>query len=300
MYNETSTPILNNFDAKLIEFGVPYDIIRRTDDNVRKFKNAFSNFNTPIIKDCLEKDKKVMEIVLNNYIDNDHLYHLIRVSVNDYLSFDYLDIFYDNGYILSQFLDEGYVSELFKMVFNTMKNYGRRVFENNNFKKPSEEDIEAFYNRSIADRNFTVYVGNYILMKMLLEKEVSNEKTTVEYSRHYGRVITNIFSSSLVGDAIKEILLAMINRLDFNQRNDATTHFIRYSVMYGDEELKEIAKNISNKHGWAKKLCNDLYEQIKVSEKFAKSNVTPVTTAMLNDYLVAVGANPPYLRRGND
>jgi hypothetical protein len=305
MYNETSTPISNNFDAKLIEFGVPYDIIRRTDDNARKFKNAFLNFNTPMIKDCLEKDKNVMEIVLNNYIDNDHLYHLIKMSVNDYLSFDYLDIFYDNGYILSQFLDEVYISELFKMVFNNMKNYGKRVFENNNFKKPSKEDIEAFYNRSIADRNFTVYVGNYILMKMLLEKEVSNEKTTVVYSRHYGRVITNIFSSSLVGDVIKEILLAMINRLDFNQRNDATTHFIRYSVMYGDEELKEITKNISNKHEWAKKLCNDLYEQIKDSEKFAKSNRTPwstvatVTTTMLND-LVTVGVNPYNLRRGDD
>jgi hypothetical protein len=167
IYNETSTPINANFDSKLIEFGVPYDIIRRTDDINKKVKNAFVSFNVNMIKDCIKTDKNCLHKVLCDYFDHETTYRTILQSITDYLSFDYLDLIYDNGHTLNTYLDSSYVAEILKSSFNNLKSAGRQLYRNSVMEKPSEERIEAFYNEELKNRNDVIYIGNYLILKKL-------------------------------------------------------------------------------------------------------------------------------------
>ena len=262
MYNETSTQFPNNFDGKLLEYGVPYDIIRRTDNEIKRLRDALISMNVPIVKLSIQKDKSLLAKAIKEYIDEEHFYRIIRQTLIDFVSFDYLDLIYDNGYCLSDFMESGYVSELFKNVLNAIRCSGRYVFTGNVLNKPTEEEIDMFFNEKLTSRNMVSYVGSYLMLKKMIKKE---EGKTVDYNRIYGKLASVIYHNGICGTLIKELLYMMIGRIS-STSCDATNCFIRYCVLYGDEEMKQTAKEMADKSASLKRIYDDLTRQTMQSE----------------------------------
>ena len=247
VYNESSMSINVNFDSKLIEFGVPYDVIRRTDDINKKVRNAFTSFNVSMIEDCIKKDKKCLHRALVDYFESETIFHTIYNSVVDYLSFDYLNIIYDNGHYLSEYLDSGYIAEILKGSFNNLKAASRQLYRNSVMEKPNEERIEAFYNESLKNRNDVLYVGNYLLIKHIITHEV---KKDTDFNRIYTKILSNICNSGVTGALIKELLYLMLNNLNMSEKRDSTNYIVSYFGRFGDDEMQNTIKSLSEKYSW--------------------------------------------------
>ena len=302
MYNETSTQIPNNFDGKLLEYNIPYDIIRRTDNEMKRMKDALLTMNVPVIKSCIEKNKKILGTICHNCIDDETLYRVVRQTMLDYISFDYLDIIYDNGFCLCDFMDNGYVSELFKGVLNAIKNNGRNIFGNGVCDKPTEEEINLFFEEKLTSRYMVCYIGLYLMLKKMIEKE---EGKKVDYIRLYGKLISIIYNNSMRGTMIKELLYMMVGRVPNDASCDANNNFIRYCVLYGDEEMAQTAKVMADKHNSFKRVYDDVMSRKNPSESATitatiSNGVTSVYTINTDEQLFvadAVEVSRPVRRR---
>lgn len=295
MYNESSLSIPKNFDAKLAEFGAPYDIIRRTDNISKRLSNAFMSFNMPVINYCMKQDPKILGKVIKKSIGcGQDLYSTIRKTIVEMLSFDYLNLFYDNGYCLSDFLESGYVVELFKNVLSNIINNGRQLFGRNKLEMVNDEDIELFQNELLQERAKVIYVGSYLLLKLMIEKE---QGANVNYQKIYGKVAAYLFSKGTKGDIIKNIFLMIINKIPIENESDVFPYFIKYCMFYGDDEMKEIAKNMGEKNTQCKKIYNDCVSEIGRRKEIesAVPSSSQITSIDINvdaprfEYIVANG-----------
>ena len=295
MYNESSMQIPNDFDSKLAEFGVPYDIIRRTDNIARRFSDAFMSFNMPVVRYCMEKDKNVFKNVLKNTIGSgEELYSVIRRTICDVLSFDYLNLFYDNGYYLSEFLEGGYVAELFKCVLSNLISSGRQMFVGNNFKMVDDNDIELFYNELMQDRRNVIYTGSYLLLKLMIEKEQGER---VDYQRIYGKFNSFLFSKGLKGDMIKNLFLMTSGRIPTDKNSDALLYFVKYSMFYGDEDMQAAVKEMSEKSAACKKNYDSCVAELETMQKrLEEREVNTVTVDGGRHRIFAYHIDEPQLR----
>lgn len=280
VYNESSMVINANFDSKLIEFGVPYDIIRRTDDINKKVRNAFTSFNTNMIKECIKNDKDCLHKALINYFESDTIYHAIFHSIVDYLSFDYLNIIYDNGHYLSEYLDSNYIAEILKGSFNNLKSASRQLYRNAVMEKPNNDRIEAFYNEALKNRHDVIYVGNYLIIKYIITHEV---KKDTDFNRIYAKILSNIYNSGLTGGLIKELLYMMLNNLNMSEKRDSTNYIVSYFGKFGDEEMQNTIKGLSEKYSW----IAPVYESV-IKNKQERGSYVTVNTGRRGIYTVTI------------
>jgi hypothetical protein len=271
MYNEASRVINSNFDSKLIEFGVPYDIIRRTDDISKKIKNAFFSFNINMIKDCIKKNKNCLHKAMTEYFDQDSMYHIIYQSIIDLLSFDYLNIIYDNGHYLNNYLDSNYIGEILKSSFNNLKAASRQLYRNTVMEKPSEERIKAFYDEALKNRNDVMYVGNYLIIKEIITHE--NEKNT-DFNRIYCKILNNIYNYGLTGPLIKEFMYLILDKLNMSEKRESTTYIVSYFARFGDDEMQDTIKGLAEKHSWISLVYESFVKSKKEKEAFVASHAT--------------------------
>ena len=219
------------------------------------------SYDLKVVKSCMKEDPNVFKDVLKNKIGmGEELYHVIRRTVCEILSFDYLNLFYDNGYCLSEFLDSGYVCDLFKTIISNFISNGRLLYDRGNFKKIEDSDIELFYNEKIPNRTFVLYVGNYLLFKLMMEKEKGD---MVDYARIYGRINSFLFAKALKGEMMKKILYMSLDKMPLDKNSDALIYFVKYCLFYGDDELKETAKSLAEKSKFDKKIYDNSMSQIQ-------------------------------------
>lgn len=270
VFNESSIQTNANFDGKLIEFGVPYDIIRRTDDIDKKVRNAYTLFNTEVLKECIKVDKNCLHRAMREYFDQGNNFSYINTSLIDYLSFDYLDLVYDNGHYLGEYMDSSFIAEILKNLFNLLKNAARQLYRNATLEKPSEERIHLFYDEKIPNRDDVMYVGCYLSIKRILGSENNGNK--VSFNSAYVKLLSNIFNSSLKGDLIKEFMYMMLKNLDMSSKRESPSYIVNYFVRYGDEEMQETIKKLADKYEWIKPVYESALKSKKEHEEFISRN----------------------------
>lgn len=276
MYNESSTLVNANFDSKLIEFGVPYDIIRRADDINKKVKNAFINFNINMIMDCMKKEKNCLHNVMSNFFEHETIYHIISQSVIDFLSFDYLNIIYNNGHYLSEYLEYRYIAEILRCSFNNLKAASRQLYRNSVMEKPNEERINNFYNETLKNRNEVLYIGNYLIVKKIIKCE--NKKGT-DFNSIYYKILSNIYNSGLTGALIKELMYLMLDNIDMSEKKDSTNYIVSYFGRFGDEEMQDTIKSLAEKYSWIATAYESVLKSKKEQKAFAEMHPYAVNLA---------------------
>lgn len=285
MYNEASLSVNANvnFDSKLIEFDVPYDIIRRTDDINKRARNAFTSFNVNMLMDCIKKEKNCLHKAMAEYFEQENIYHVIYQSVISFLSFDYLNIIYDNGHYLNEYMDSGYIAEILKCSFNNLKTASRQLYRNSVMEKPNEERIEAFYNEELKNRNDVLYVGNYLIIKEIIKRENKND---TDFNSIYRKILSNIYNSGLTGALIKELMYLMLDNLDMSVRNDSTSYIISHFTRFGDEEMQDTVKKLAEKYNWITPIYESVLKTKLEQEAFAAVHATVNSIRLANRYTI--------------
>lgn len=258
VFNERSLNNGSNFDSKLLEFGLPYNTIRRTNNLNVRLRNAISSYNTPMIKDCMKEcDKNTLKRVIKNEFGSDTLYDMITRTIRSYVSFDYLNLFYDNGLSLKEFMSVSYIGDIIKTFIADISSIARAAHKFNKLQAVSDNDIEALFNRSIDNREDAKYVGLYIAIKKIISTEHFEGH---EYNELFKRS-TMMISSFSHGDIFEQIIGLGIDKIDFSRADDCVLHLARYAALYGSDTLKEfVEKSISN-NDRAKKVYNSAKEE---------------------------------------
>ena len=283
MYNEASLSVNVNFDSKLIEFDVPYDIIRRTDDINKRVRNAFTSFNVNMLMDCIKKEKNCLHKAMVEYFEQENIYHTIYQSVINFLSFDYLNIIYDNGHYLNEYMDSSYIAEILKYSFNNLKTVSRQLYRNSVMEKPNEERIKAFYNEELKNRNDVLYVGDYLIIKEIIKRENKND---TDFNSIYRKILSNIYNSGLTGALIKELMYLMLDNLDMSVKNDSTSYIISHFTRFGDEEMQDTVKKLAEKYHWITPIYESVLKTKLEQEAFAAVHATVNSMRLANRYTI--------------
>lgn len=254
LFDENGRNTNTNFDNKLMEFGLPYDIIQRPNDTNKKVLNALMSFNAPILWDCFKDDKNSIHRVMRESVPREEMYHLIIRTITGYLSFDYLNLIYQSGHQLHEYLSPTYLGELLKTIFNEIKHIGRALYPTGVFEKPSEEQIKAFYEEQLQNRNEVLYVGLYLVLKTIL----SNETKISDFRTAYQKLIGSIANSPFKGELIKEILYLMLEHINMGAKNEMTSNIVHYFLKSGDDEMKDTVKSLCDKYSWIKSYYDEM------------------------------------------
>ena len=269
VFNEHSLEDGANFDSLLIEFGLPYDTIRRTNNTVVRLKNALFSYNTPMIKECM---KKCDGSTLKNLIDDicyEAYQDLIYRSIDDFLSFDYLNLIYDNGLTLADIMPIASIGELIKHLSQTLKSLSRATSNFTNMEGVTDTDIDDFYNLKTERYEDTKYIGNYLAIKMILENE------TKLNGEQYNEICRKLSSYMTVAerqiDVFEQIISLVKDKFDYNHKGEFLNYLVRYAVFYGSAGLKTFIMEKANNSSAIKEYYNRYNaEFIKMAEKIKK------------------------------
>jgi len=275
VYNECSLNNNQNFDSKLIEFGLPYNTIRRTNNIQVRLKNAIASYNTPMIKDCMKTcDAEILKKVIKEEFGIDGLYDLINNSIRHYVSFDYLNLIYDNGLSIGNFMDSGYISDIIKQFAQDMVIVSRATNRFTKLETVSDEDIEALFNRNIDRREDAKYVGLFVAIKKIFQMEKFNG---MEYNRIYRNLADYLSSRTIGAPLYEQLLMVGIDKVDFSLKDECVSSILRYAAYYGSDELRNFVEKAINGRTWQ----SELYTRYNAEhEKYHKGKDNVVTISV--------------------
>ena len=239
VYNERSLNEGKNFDSLLIEFGLPYNTIRRTNNPSVRLRNAISSFNTPMMKEAVKefglKTATAIKSIIKNEIGKDSFYDILNRSVDGYMSFDYFDLLYDNGLKVHDILPLEYMADMVKNFAHNMKSVSRATNTFTNLEGITDEEINDFYNFKIGRREDAKYIGYYLAIKMMIEKEnLSNH----EYTELFKRFLSYMSGHNRQIEVFEQIVNLIKDKLDYSQKSEAIINLVKYTVYFGSEGLK--------------------------------------------------------------
>ena len=236
LYNDRFEPIGQSFDSKLEEFGLPYDIICRNDNPVDRFYNSLSSLELASLKDLIN-NKDVREELYSK----DRVPFIKDMIVNvtfGYNSFDYLDLFYDNKFTLTDILGPRNAGDIAGRIINTMcetvrNNMGMTM------KVPSESEIESFKKGEIDDYEQSMYIGNFLMLMKVLNHETDSEL--------FYRVVNSIISKHQVCDLFDLSLTIICNKVDLSKNLDTAKYISAYAFDFGSPRVVNVINAIENK-----------------------------------------------------
>lgn len=285
VYNERSLNIGTNFDSLLIEYGLPYDTIRRTNAPKVRLRNAICSFNTPMLMECMkDSSKNDLKWVIQNEIGSDSMYDFIIRSVENYMSFDYLNMFYDNGIKLKEIMSLDYIGDLIKHFASNMRSISRASTIYTNMQGITDNEIKNFYELKIENMEDTKYVGHYLAIKKIIE----NEKVSKNESAHlYHKFVAYMDGLGRAVDVFEQIFDLFKDNIDYNKNTSLIINLSKYTVFHGSQEFKAfMRKKAEDNKFFAEKLEQYLAEYEKNSNK--------KVTLVGPDALVTVGASSNY------
>ena len=241
VYNERSLNEGKNFDSLLIEYGLPYNTIRRTNNPKVRLRNAIFSFNTPMMEECMKEcTPSDLDYIIKNEVGSDSLYDLILRSVENYMSFDYLNLIYGNGMHLKNIMSLDYIGDLIKHFASNMRSLSRATTIFNEMQGVTEEEINNFYAFKLANREDTKYVGFYLAIKKIIEGE---KATSQEASNLYRKFISYMDGIGKTLDVFEQIVDMFKDDINYSNRNSQLViNLARYTVFYGSQEFKDFMK----------------------------------------------------------
>ena len=258
VYNERSLNEGKNFDSMLIEFGLPYNTIRRTNNPIVRLRNAISSFNAPMMNEAIKEcDSKVLKTIIRNEIGEDSFFDILNRSVEGYMSFDYLNLLYDNGMTLHEVIPLSYIADLINNFAHSMKSVSRATTAFANMEGITDEEIKAFYNFNIERREDAKYIGYYLVIKMIFEKEKFNNRECTEV---FKRFLSYMGGHNKQIEVFEQIVNLIKDNLDYSQKCDAIINLSKYTVYFGSEGLKNFLYQKTKKYS-VLKLCVDAFKE---------------------------------------
>lgn len=211
---------------------------------MERFVDSFLNCNIPNIKLLLSKDKTLL-VKSKDYITSNQYFSVLSVSLFEYVSFDYLDIIYNNGYTINDIcgnipLRNTLKTLVSKLTYTLIEINGRDLYDNRTFdiKTPSKEDIDNFFSRKLKTKNEAQYVGYYLMLKKIM----LNEDFSKNLWSTFGDTFNFVRNFNIGGEIIVELFTNIFSHTDFNKSSQGTVCNILHSLedMRCNHGLKDI------------------------------------------------------------
>lgn len=283
VYDERSQTANVNFDSKLIEFGLPYNTIRRTNNIRVRLRDAISSYNTPMIMDCLNNcpsPKDMLRRVLKEDYGSDSIFDMFMRTVRSYVSFDYLNLLYDNGMCLKDFMSYSYIGDMIKQFAYDMKAISRATTKFTKLEKVTDEDIELFFNREVDSREDAKYIGIFAAIKKILSNE--RFENASRYNETIGRFVNFILGEARTGEIYEQILFLVLDHINFTRTSECAINIVKYAAYNGSEELRKFVERVGEKDEYFKKAYDDYNAQYMKYAKLSKKGPETVTVTINN------------------
>lgn len=231
-----------DFEMKLTEYNLPYDIIRRTDNVPNRLCDALLSYNIPMVNECIKiVDKDQLVNIINEYMSYEEMEHILRVSIIQYVSFDYVNFIYDNGLTISQTIGANMTRELCKAIINMIydKNHLMRL----KLPLPEKEDIECFYSETLGNVEYATYVGLYLILDKILKNEKFESES--EYLSFVDPIIRLFKNKQKHGALSDDIMIKIGKKLNFKNGTSTSKRWVEYAMLKGGAELREMVGECS-------------------------------------------------------
>lgn len=261
IYNEHIEGNNLSFDAKLCQYGLPYDIIRRADNKNARISSAMLSYNAPMFKELIAgMDKKKLRAVIDGYIGEETAINRITTSVIDSMSFDLVDAFLCNGYRLTDAFDTGFIASFLRDVVSNMINHGHMGAMDGSYKIPTSEEIDTFMAGNCDSVDKAFYIGSYLVLKKVISSEKGSNKN---HNALYRRIAAVILTCRKSGEILDELMMDVAGQINFDStQNDIVTTWVSFANTRGGEKLRQYTiDNLLEKHPLVKQVWNDIEER---------------------------------------
>ena len=257
MYNEHMEPMncVSSFNYKLSQYGLPYDVIRRTDNISEKIKSAFMSYNAPLLNNLLHQtSEETVKDIFNNYVEWDMAGEIIISSVTKYMSFDIIDAFYNNGFRFSTLFDTSMVSSIINNILASMISHCSAI--GGDYKIPTQDQIKKFLHNECCDSiDEAFYIGTYLTMKRIIKTE--GETNVPRKYNMYKGLLSTIIGANKKGDAIEDLLMDIEPQLDFSDKNRVVSGWLNYA-RFCSEKMKKMAISNALKYEASREIWDSL------------------------------------------
>lgn len=236
LYNDKYEPLTQSFDSKLEEYGLPYDIICRTDNPVDRFFNSLSSLELASLKDLI-KNKAVREEINSNYRSGYIRDSIINVTFG-YNSSDYIDLFYDNGFTISNVIGARGAADIASRMINTMHDMVRNNF-GMTMKVPTPSEIESFKKGEINAYEESMYIGNFLMLVKMANMEEDGD--------FFYRLTSAIVARHQVCDLFDLIMTIICHKVDLSSRLEVAKYISAYAFDFGSPRVVNVINSIKNK-----------------------------------------------------
>ena len=277
VFNERSLGNGKNFDSLLIEFGLPYNTIRRTNNPIIRLRNAITSFNKPMMDECMKDcTKQELKHVIREEIGSEAFYDYMIRSIENYMSFDYLNLIYDNGLKLKDIISIGYIGDFIKHFAQNIRAISRATDNFANLQGVTDDEIKDFYNLNLTRREDTKYVGFYLAIKKVIENESCEG---IEGNELYKRFLSHMESRNAQVDVYEQIVDLFKDKLDYDYKSNAIICLTKYAVFYGSQGLKDFINKKSETNSFLKEQIEFYTKEYK---KITGNKDKKVTKATIN------------------
>jgi hypothetical protein len=217
LFNIRSEHIPQTFDSKLDEYDLPYDIICRRNDVVQRFYNAFSEFEIGILRKLITYKDVILSLKKKEKAN--FVKEYIKTVMFHYKSFDYIDLFYDNGILISEVIGDKSTGDIVLEIVNDMLYHCN---ENTNYDVPSENDINDLFNGRIGNRYRNIYIANFIMLMKMVDNE--NNRTILH------RILAGLCEKGFRCDLFDLVITRILSKI--NTSNNMNTELIKMMLSY--------------------------------------------------------------------
>jgi len=257
LYNERFEAIGQSFDSKLNEYGLPYDIICRTENPVDRFYSSLYSLELASAKDLI-KDKKVIDSLLKTErvaLVNDCLTNVTF----GYNSSDYIDLFYDNGFKLSSIIGARSAGNIARRIINNLFDGYVHI----GLKVPSAKEIETFKAGSIDDYNSSFYIGSFLILMKMMENE-----SDIDFLY---RIANDVYGKHHVCDLFDLVMTIICEKTNFSVIHDIVKYIVFYGYNYGSHRVVNAINNQKNICNSVKKYIDSCKRiEVKTTEMWVK------------------------------
>ena len=232
------------FERVLIDYELPYDIIKRPVSKEDILAKGILNFTyKPFMTDGMTKDE--VKNVICTMVGNSTFSRLIDQSMSSFQSFDYLDLAYNNGYLISENAGCEMVA---RIITNLLSSVYSSMFALNNINLPwpTEVDIETLYKKEITSRPYAIYVFNSVALDTIIRTELKADKPaykSIMVSGPLDLMLNQLESSAPVGLQYSRHLYGLITSM--LHKSDRTDKVIKLCTLIDEIMAKHSSCAVS-------------------------------------------------------
>ena len=257
IYNCIGNVITDTFDELLEEYGLPYDTISRTHDLFSRFKTALRNYDLRTARKLIKVDEIRHTIIKNekrNSTFKQSAYNTIYDSIFNMRSFDIVNLIYDSGMTIYDFVGTKNLDDLLtSLIYEVTNNYQllRRL--------PNANDIAEFNNGAFQGRH-RLYIGMFLIVNKILNNEDK---------KLFGKKLIDVCKGMRHNSEVDEYFMKyVIDKLSFTKPNHTSDFYVKHIARLNSKVLNEIMFNTKLSDDYGKLFVNNMQKSFHLYNEF--------------------------------